>query len=220
MRIARQQGSESGAARRTLRAPQQQEEVLPPDTEDGDTEKDAPVVSEAFLTEHEAPLKVFVRKFVPGACESHADDVVQETYLRTLTHIRNGNTVESPKSFLFKTARNLVTSKFFRGSFVKTDTNCDIEAFIADANQVSPERRAMIMQTIDALTAGLAELPRKYQTVFIGMRMLGEDSKTVAEKLGVSIETVYGYSYAAHKKMDEYCKKHNIEFPDWRQEPK
>ena len=218
--VVGQEGSNNGAARRKLSARQQQR-ALPPDTEDGDTETaDAPIVAEAIFTEFDAPLKAFVRQFVPGSSKSHADDVVQETYLRTLTHISNGNTVRSPKSFLFRTAQNLVTSKFFRGSFTKTDTKSDLDAFITDANQVSAERRAMIMQTIDALAVGIAELPRKHRAAFIEMRVLGEDAKTVAKKLGVTPDKVYAYAYYAHRKMDEYCKRHKIELDDLGQLPK
>ena len=74
-------------------------------------------VLSAFM-EYEGALKRYVRRFFGGG--SDVDDIVQEAFLRSYVSEKTQK-IQSPKSFLFTTARNLSLNELKKNSRSITD---------------------------------------------------------------------------------------------------
>lgn len=166
----------------------------------------------ALYNEHKKSLQTYVRQRLPGAHLAHAEDVVQETFARTVRHLNNGNQVESPRGFLFTTARNLITSMFYRRrEYMETDATEDMDAYAADANACSPQRSVAARQRLDALIAAIAGLPKNYQEAFVRRRIWGESCREIAAAMGIKEHTVSTYVALGWQLLDDYCKEHDID---------
>lgn len=181
-------------------------------TAPADSDKD----TEALYREHGEPLKDYARKLVPGYQLSHAEDVVQETFVRTINHLQNGKAVDSPKGFLFTTARNLITSMFYRGrKNTRIDSQPDMDDRASSPNVSSPEQQAFVQQKLDALSAAIAALPKRYQEAFVRRRIWGESCSEIAAKMQISERAVSNYAALGWKLLGQYCKEHGIELNDF-----
>ena len=153
----------------------------------GDPSKEAA----SLYVEHSTSLKRYALRLVPRSDVSHAEDAVQETFARTVKHLRNGNSVESPKGFLFRTLRNLVYNMFYRTErSYETNDMPDMDEFEADAYTCSPERRALAQQQLDAFSSAIAQLPDTYREAFVMRRVYGKSCREIAEVLGRSEDVV------------------------------
>ncbi len=173
-------------------------------------------VAESLYREHEKSLKGYVLRLVPGYEISHAEDVVQETFVRTINHLNNGKVVDSPKGFLYTTARNLITSMFYRGrKNSDTDSLPDMDDHASSANLCSPENRAFMQQKLDAFSTAIAALPARYQEAFVRRRIWGESCSEIAAKMQLSENAVSNYAALGWKQLSEYCDKHGIVLNDF-----
>jgi len=177
---------------------------------------DSDDVAASLYRKHEKSLKGYVLRLVPNGEFSHAEDVVQETFVRTITHLNNGKTVESPTGFLFTTARNLITSMFYRGrKNTWTDSQADMDEHASNPKLCSPEQRAFMQQKLDAFSTAIAALPERYQEAFVRRRIWGESCKEIAAKMQLSESVVSNYAALGWKLLGEYCDKHGIVLSDF-----
>ncbi len=173
-------------------------------------------VAESLYREHEKSLRGYVVRLVPGFEIAHAEDVVQETFIRTIRHLNKGKAVDSPKGFLFTTARNLITSMFYRGrQAILTDSTPDMDEYTSSANVCSPEHRVMLQQKLDAFSAAIAALPRRYQEAFVRRRVWGESCSEIAAAMQLSEASVSNYAALGWKSLVEYCEEHEIVLNDF-----
>ena len=182
----------------------------------GDPKKEAA----ALYAEHSTSLKRYALRLVPRSDISHAEDAVQETFERTVKHLKSGNPVTSPRGFLFKTLRNLVYSMFYRGerSYETADVP-DMDEFEADAQTCSPERRMLAHQQLDVFSIAIEQLPEAYKQAFVMRRVYGKSCKEIAKILGVSESVVQNRAAKGCKYLQDYCKKHNIVLDDYSDAP-
>ena len=173
-------------------------------------------VAATLYRDHEKSLKGYVVRMVPGYEIAHAEDVVQETFVRTINHLKKGKAVDSPKGFLFTTARNLITSMFYRGrQATETDSMADMDEHSSNANVCSPEHRAMLQQKLDAFSVAIASLPKRYQEAFVRRRIWGESCREIAEVMHLSENAVSNYAALGWKLLVEYCKENEIVLNDF-----
>lgn len=64
----------------------------------------------AIYTAHGAAVLGFVRRYVDDP--QHAEDVVQETFLRTWRNVEHIDNSRNPRSYLFTVARNVLTDRW------------------------------------------------------------------------------------------------------------
>lgn len=165
----------------------------------------------ALYNEHKKSLQSYVRRRVPGADAAHTEDIVQETFARTITHLNKGKAVDSPKGFLFITARNLITSMFYRRpDYAKTDPTEDMDEYAADASTGSPQRSAAVHQQLAALSVAISELPDHYQEAFVRKRIWGQSCREIAAVMGIGEPTVSNYVAHGWRMLNEYCEEHDI----------
>ena len=173
-------------------------------------------VAASLYREHHNSLKSYVVRRVPGRQISHAEDVVQETFARTLKYLNNGKAVNSPKGFLYTTARNVITSMFYRGwKQVEVESLPNMDDHATSANVSSPENRAFIQQKLDAFSTAIAALPDRYQEAFVRRRIWGENCSEIAAAMQVSESVVSNYATLGWKSLGEYCDRHGIELDDF-----
>ena len=177
---------------------------------------DSDEVAESLYREHGKSLKSYVLQRVPGGEVSHAEDVVQETFVRTINYLNGGKEVESPKGFLYTTARNLVTSMFYRGrKNVETDSVPDMDEHASNANTCSPENRVFMQQKLDAFSTAISVLPERYQEAFVRRRIWGESCSEIAAKMELSENAVSNYAALGWKQLSEYCNQNGIVLNDF-----
>ena len=173
-------------------------------------------VAASLYRDHSNSLRSYVVRRVPGNEVSHAEDVVQETFVRTIKHLNNGKAVDSPRGFLYTTARNLITSMFYRGSRkLEMQSLQDVDDQALSANLCSPENRAFMQQKLDAFSTAIAALPERYQEAFVRRRIWGESCREIAVAMRLSESAVSNYATLGWKRLGEYCEKHGIELNDF-----
>lgn len=136
---------------------------------------------------HEEALVHVLRRYWPHRDELH--DLRQEVYVRVYEAAGKALPTQ-PKSFLFATARHLMTDRLRRGKVVSIEPVGDFEALNVLIDEVCPERRLGARQILKRLAEAFDRLPDRCREV-VWLRRVDELSqREVAERLGISEKTV------------------------------
>lgn len=136
---------------------------------------------------HEEALVHFLRRCWPHREEIH--DLRQEVYVRV--YEAAGKSVPTaPKSFLFATARHLMTDRLRRSRVVSIETVGDFESINVLIDEVSPERWCGGRQVLKRLADAFDRLPDRCREVIWLRRVEELPQKEVASRLGISEKTV------------------------------
>jgi RNA polymerase sigma-70 factor (ECF subfamily) len=147
-------------------------------------------------------LRDYVHRLV--ASGDTADEIVQEAFLRTYENV---DRVETPRAFLFTTARNLASSSRRTTKAHKTETLGDLEPLGVESNE-GPEERAIADEELRLLQQAVAQLPTQCGAVF-SLRIFHACSyKDIAERLGISPRTVENHVARALRETHEYLRGH------------
>lgn len=141
-----------------------------------------------WLFETEAPrLRRFLRRFSP----QDADDLAQETFVRLCA--ADVSRIESPRAFLFKTARNLALNAARHERIAATDSIPDPDAAGAVSTEPSPEDRVTIAEDMAELRRALDQLAPNQRDALLLFRLEGLSHREIGARLGVSPRTVERY---------------------------
>jgi RNA polymerase sigma-70 factor (ECF subfamily) len=138
--------------------------------------------SKLFAESRQALLQ-YIRRFVRSS--ETAKEIVQEAFLRTY---RERESINTPRAFLFSTARNLAANEIRHRRAVERDTLASSDELPAEyesleAELLRDERNRLIQQAID-------RLPPQCRAAFT-LRVFHECSyREVADRLGISVKTV------------------------------
>jgi len=170
----------------------------------------------SLFAEYGTSLRNYVQRLVPGYELAHAEDVVQETFVRAIQHLKHGKPLDSPQGFLWKTARNVTVSMFYRGrKHTSTDSHPDMDEHSSPADDYSPEYKVMLQQKLDAFSVAIAALPQRYQEAFIRRRVWGESCREIAATMQLSEKAVANYATLGWKLLLAYCEERDIVFNDF-----
>lgn len=136
---------------------------------------------------HEDALVRYLQRAWRDRDETH--DLRQETYARVY-EAAGRQLPASPKSFLFATARHLMTDRLRRGRVVSIETMGDLDALNVLVDEVSPERRLDARQVLKQLAEAFDRLPGRCREVVWLRRVEELSQKEVAVRLGISQKTV------------------------------
>ncbi|SIQ37518.1 RNA polymerase sigma factor, sigma-70 family [Rhizobium sp. RU35A] len=122
-----------------------------------------------------------------------ADDLAQETYLRTL-HALEARPIQHLESYLYQTARHLALDhtrkRKYRNRFEERDIAwADVETVASDG--ASAEEDLLERERQRLLEAALAELPDRARRAWALSQVDGWTYQQIADHLGVSRNTVY-----------------------------
>ena len=143
-----------------------------------------------FVTEilaHEAALVQFLRHAWPHADE--VSDLRQEIYVRVYEAAGKARPLQ-PKSFLFATARHLMTDRLRRGRIVSIEPAGDFESLNVLIDEVSPERRFGARQIVKRLAEAFDRLPDRCRQIVWLRRVEELPQKEVAARLGITEKAV------------------------------
>jgi RNA polymerase sigma-70 factor (ECF subfamily) len=143
-------------------------------------------------------LRHYVLRLV--ASRDTADEIVQEAFLRTYENV---DRVETPRAFLFTTARNLASSSRRTTQAQKTETLGDFELLGVECNE-GPEECAVADEELRLLQEAIAQLPTQCGAVY-SLRIFHNCSyKDIAERLRISPRTVENHIARALRETHEY----------------
>ncbi len=153
------------------------------------------------LRPHEEMLRAWLQSRFGSSV--NVDDVVQEAFFRVL-RARERGTLQSPKSFLFATARNLALDTVRHSSVAMTRylPHEDLSEF-EDGGMGVPEIVAR-NQELEIMTRAIQSLPDRCRQVFTLKKVYGMSPKHIAEELGISVNTVWTQLKIGLKQFTKY----------------
>lgn len=166
-----------------------------------------PDVTAAFL-EHNSFLKKFLGSFL--TTQQDIEDVAQEAYLRAyITEQRE--TIEQPKAFLFKVARNLALTKLAKKSRQITDYIEEAGHSAIQQTEAPSDLELEAQQCFGLYCEAVASLPEKCRQVFLLRKVHGLSHRDIAARLNLSISSVEKYL----RQGILACSKHLKEHENW-----
>jgi RNA polymerase sigma-70 factor, ECF subfamily len=154
-----------------------------------------PIVEEAFDA-HAARLKAFALAAVRD--EDAADDLVQETFLRFVRQVRQGDVPENVGGWLHRVCANLIVSRGRRQTVAVRRTASLVDLTMG----VSPEDHAIRSDESARLRNGLAELPPDARVALL-MAAAGFSSNEIGEAIGRTANATSTYICRARIRLRE-----------------
>ena|SRR5690348_15017578 len=159
------------------------------------------VIGRLYTHSHRA-LRRYVRRMVTSY--DTADEVVQEAFFRTY---QNVGRIDTPRAFLFTTARNLAASARRTQQSRKTEVLGDLESLGVESSEKCPEEQALAEEELRLLQQAVARLPPQCGAVF-SLRIFHSCSyKEIAERLGITPKTVENHIARAVRETHAYLRR-------------
>ena len=138
--------------------------------------------------------RTFLMKFLTSFFSSRADveDAVQEAYLRAYV-AEQKKSIDQPKAFLFRVAKNVALSKLARKSRQITDYLEDSSASASIDSNSAADTQAEAQETLGLYCEAVAALPDKCREAFLLRKVHGMSHKEIAEHMSLSISSVEKY---------------------------
>ena len=151
----------------------------------------------ATVRSERARLRAYIRRWIADAAE--AEDILQESLYELVLAHRMMQPVEQAGAWLVRVARNRIIDRFRRRSahehrLEQRAAEADaVDGALADllpAADTGPEAAAMRALLLAEIETALAQLPPEQREVFIAQELEGISFRELAERLGVSINTL------------------------------
>jgi RNA polymerase sigma factor (sigma-70 family) len=141
-------------------------------------------------------LLAYIRRWIADAAE--AEDILQEALFELVLAYRMLQPVEQAGAWLARVARNRIIDRFRRGGRLRAaevPAGDDHAAGgglaeLLPAADGGPEAAAMRELLLAEIEAALAELPVEQREVFVAQELDGESFRELAQRTGVSINTL------------------------------
>ncbi|TBU78331.1 sigma-70 family RNA polymerase sigma factor [Phytopseudomonas daroniae] len=156
--------------------------------------------------EHHRWLRGWLRPRVD--CRDLAADLVQDVFVRVLSADNAAarlDAVREPKGYLATIARRLMIDHFRRARLERAWLQVLSEQ--PETEDISPETRAILLETLCELDAMLAGLGPKVRKAFLLSQLDGLPYKEIARQLDVSLVTVNRYI----AKALQHCMLHSLQ---------
>lgn len=136
------------------------------------------------------------------------DDIVQESLMRVL-QARERTELKSPKAFFFATARNLAMDVVRRSKIVQFNslTENELSDVLDDSESSSEEIERS--EELELLTKAIQSLPSKCRRIFTLRKVYCMSQPDIAEKLGVSVNTVATQLKIGVRKCSAFMHEHS-----------
>ena len=165
-----------------------------------------------WFTAHLLPHGPMLRAWLARGFGSRLaiDDVVQEAFLRVLQARETGE-LQTPKAFLFATARNLALDRIRHGQVARTTPLVENEGWdvLYDADDVA--ETVARNQELELLTEAIQSLPDRCRQVFTLRKVYGMAQADIAAKLGLSEHTVSAQLTIGVQKCTQFMAKYRRE---------
>ena len=137
------------------------------------------------------------------------EDIVQETYVR-LCQVEDENTVNYPRAFLLKTAKNLALDYLRRTEHrpavsMEEEHEQDRLDLISSADQTQAEASAK--EEFKLFCEAVNALPKQCRKVFVLKKVYGYTQREIAQRLDISESTVEKHIALGITRCGYYMKK-------------
>lgn len=136
---------------------------------------------------HEDALVRYLARMWPN--RQDIVDLRQDTYVRVYEAAARSRPV-APKSFLFTTARHLMTDRYRRRRIVSIDAVGDLESLNVLIEEISPEQQTSAHQELRKLAQAIDLLPRRCREAVWLRKVDDLPQKAVAARLGVTEKVI------------------------------
>ncbi|WP_075186619.1 RNA polymerase sigma factor [Teredinibacter haidensis] len=142
---------------------------------------------EGLFTELRTSLVRFASKYFKRT--EDAEDIVQEAFLKVMEADKKTD-ISSPKSYLYRTTKNLALNEISKKANKLTDTVGDYLPESISIVGPSLEDELESKKKLEFFCQALDHLPEKCRTAFVLRRVYGYPHKRIAEEMGISTRTV------------------------------
>lgn len=143
-------------------------------------------ISEAFV-KHESFLKRFLARFLSRPQD--IDDVVQDTFLKAF-QAEKKQTIQSPKAFLFRVARNTALTTLTKKSRQIVQYIESYESIEIANDETSVEEQAIAKQRLGMFCQSALEMTPRCRRVFLMAKVYGLSYKEISAELDMSVSAV------------------------------
>lgn len=159
------------------------------------------------LQPHEAALRAYMRGQFPALDD--LDDLVQESFARVLA-AHEAHAVDSPKAFLFATARNLALDQCRRRKIVTFEGVAEIESLPVIEDRPGVAETVGRDQELELLTQAIQSLPDRCRQVLTLRKIYALSQKEIAAQLGISEHTVEVQVANGMRRCAAFLAKHGL----------
>lgn len=137
------------------------------------------------------------------------EDIVQETYVR-ICQIKNTENISSPKSFIYKTARNLALDYQKQANIRLVDGIDNMEALeqlLAEHQQDEMYEKALTDSEFSNFCEAIRLLPVQCRKVFVLKKVYGYSQREIAAQLNLSESTVEKHIATGMKRCTQFMRQ-------------
>ena len=159
---------------------------------------------------HVAALKRYVSRLISNRHD--VEDVVQEAFMRAYD-AEAGKSIDQPKSYLFRVAKNVALNQLRQKTRRPTDYLDDIETPDQDllATEWTLEDNLIAQQALSIHCAAVASLPPKCRKVYLMRKVYGMSYKEIADTLEITVSTVETHMEKGFSRCADYVTAHSRE---------
>ena len=168
---------------------------------------------ECIYLEIRATLTRYVSRYFKRSQE--AEDVVQEAFVKVI-QAQKQRDIQSPKSYLFRTARNLSLAQISKTSYKLTDEVSDILTDSELHMTKTMEEEFEVRENFEVFCSAVRNLPVKCRRIFVLCRVYGFSQKEVALRMGITLSAVEGHLTRATRRCADFMEAQQSGRRHWR----
>ena len=177
------------------------EESNPPNVRDKPLTSPNLVDMEGIYLELRVTLVRYAARFFKRSEE--AEDVVQEAFVKVIQAQRE-RAIHSPKSYLFRVARNLSLAHINKSTYKLTDEVGDVLNESELLMSKTLEEQYETQESFDIFCRAVRALPLKCRRAFVMCRVYGLSQKEAAARMGIGLGTVEAHLARGTRRCVEF----------------
>ncbi len=156
---------------------------------------------------HEPALRAYLRQRFPDVTD--VDDLVQESYARLL-EARRKQPIASAKAYLFAIARNGAINLARRPRIFSDKPLSDFAAESVPEEHSNVVDLVTARQEVAILLRAVETLPGRCREIFVLTKLKGLSHQEVADRLGLSVQTVHVQVSRGIQKCTVFLRQHGV----------
>ena len=134
------------------------------------------------------------------------EDVVQEAFVKVL-EAQGDRTIQSIDAYLFRTARNVALNKLSKHENKLTEALSELMTESDIALSPTLEQDYESKEQFELFCESLVELPKRCQQAFVLRRVYGFSQAEIAQRMGISVNTVEMHLAKGVVRCERYMRK-------------
>ena len=156
---------------------------------------------------HEPALRAYLQRQFPTLMD--VDDLVQESFVRVLRAKSTGR-IECTRAYLFTTARNVACAIFRRPKIFAANPVTDPAVLRIAEEEPGVVEKVSTAQEVALLIDAIDALPARCREIFILRKLQGVPQREIAQRLGLSEQTVQVQVARGAHKCAEFLRRRGV----------